>query len=107
MGEFQKKSKTFNDILHDLPQIVRNKGDKILEETVTKHIDAEYKTLYVPLAVVEETKKDIGDTKWLIELKEYVLKHSPKLKENAPIFSARHFAKKIDEHKETLERWFS
>jgi hypothetical protein len=56
--------------------------------------------------IVEEAKKEIGDTKWLEELKQYILKHSIKLTEDTPIFSARHFAQKIDEHKEKLERWF-
>jgi hypothetical protein len=56
--------------------------------------------------IVEEAKKDIGNTKWLDELKEYVLKHCPKLEEDTPIFSGRYFTKKIDEHKEKIKRWF-
>jgi len=56
---------------------------------------------------IEDAKKEVGDTKWLDELKEYLLKYAPKLKGDMPIFSARHFAGKIDELKATLERWFS
>ena len=56
--------------------------------------------------LVTEAKKELGNLKWLEELKEYILKHSIKLTGEPPIFSARHFAKKIDEHKEKLERWF-
>ena len=58
MGELQKKAKTFNDIRHDLPKIVRDKGDKKLQETIDKHIHAEYEVLYVPLETVEEMRKE-------------------------------------------------
>lgn len=59
MSEFKKKAKTLYDIQNDLPEIPLNERT---EEKIKARMDAEYKTLYVPLEVVESAKKEFLET---------------------------------------------
>lgn len=58
-GKLQKGAKSISQLQRELPKIIRE--SERIRETVEARVAAEYLTLYVPVLLIDEAKKELSD----------------------------------------------